>query len=311
MSALEDRIHQSFDAVTLPPEVKEATLTYIESKTASQRIPATEQMPEHHLPEPTTNAVPSMSGAEVPTREVSPVPPYDTSAKPIKSRRRKPLIFTRRAGFALAACLLLCAIGVGGFNAYAEETAIVGVDLNPSIELGVNRFNRVVDARAVNDDGQAVLDEVSVIGLSYEEALAKIAGSEAFSTYIYDDSFINITVVCEDTTQSSYLVEQSDKEIESLPYAGACHQMSSEAHHEAQEAGMGMGRYAAAQVLMDLDPSITLEECSAMTMRQMRDRITELDPDNSYAHHGVSHEGTMNGHGQGKGQGKGHRYGRE
>lgn len=41
----------------------------------------------------------------------------------------------------------------------------------------------------------------------------------------------------------------------------------------AAAAGLGVGRYQAAQELMSLDPSYTLEECVSMTMRQLRDRI--------------------------------------
>ena len=36
----------------------------------------------------------------------------------------------------------------------------VGIDVNPSIELALNRFNIVVETHALNDDGQRTLDEV-------------------------------------------------------------------------------------------------------------------------------------------------------
>ncbi|WP_181861874.1 anti-sigma-I factor RsgI family protein [Slackia isoflavoniconvertens] len=38
-----------------------------------------------------------------------------------------------------------------------QPTAYMGIDVNPSIELGVNRFDVVVCAEGLNDDGEAVL----------------------------------------------------------------------------------------------------------------------------------------------------------
>ena len=38
-----------------------------------------------------------------------------------------------------AACLLLLLIGVGGYQIYFTPTAAISIDINPSIELGVNR----------------------------------------------------------------------------------------------------------------------------------------------------------------------------
>ena len=346
MSDLEARVREAFDAVLLPPEVKKATIAHVfeSDKTAehaeapkrpapehlapeqlapeqlASKRPAPEHLaskrpaPEHLAPEHLASSVQNSSqpSPSAPAQNAPSSSPAHTqnssqpspSAQPVRRRAHG---FTRRAGFALAACLLFALIGIGGYRAYAEETALIGVDLNPSLELGVNRFNRVVGARAINDDGQEVLNEVSVVGLSYDEALANISKSEAFSYYIYDDSFLDITVVCENSSQRSYLMEQSDKKIETLPYAGACNQMSSEEHHRAQSSGMGMGRYAAAQVLMELDASLSFEECKNMTMSELRDHITELNPDSEYAHHGNPSHEVKGEHGHGKGKGQGHR----
>ena len=68
----------------------------------------------------------------------------------------------RRAAIALAACLALTAVGLIGSRLYFEETAFVGIDVNPSIELGINRFDIVVSAKAYNEDGEALLRDVSV-----------------------------------------------------------------------------------------------------------------------------------------------------
>ena len=60
----------------------------------------------------------------------------------------------RRRAFALAmACLTVLLLGGGGYLSYAMPVAAIGVDVNPSIELAVNIFDRVVGVTGYNEDG--------------------------------------------------------------------------------------------------------------------------------------------------------------
>lgn len=218
-----------------------------------------------------------------------------TGIPPQARVHRRPSL-VRRGILALAACLMLCVVGFGGYSVYATETALVGIEVNPSIELGVNQFDVVIAARAYNPDGQQVLDEVSVIGKSYVEALQVITGSTAFLKYVDDTSLVDISVVCENDRQSATLMQESETTIATLPCEGMCNRVSEEDHLAAAEAGMGVGRYEAAQALISLDTEITLQDCQSMSMKEIRQRIEQIDPANSYAWHG---SGARGGHGQG------------
>ena len=171
--------------------------------------------------------------------------------------------FWKRAALAAAACLALVLVGVGGYRWYAEPTALVSVDVNPSVELELNRFDTVMAARGVNADGQALLESVPVAGKTYAEAMDALASSEAFSRYVSDDSYVEITVVCDDAEQARTLEEASGACLASLP----------------------------------CDPSVTLEECARMSMRELRDRIAACG--------GSSESGDAAGSSQGRGAGGG------
>ncbi|MGN1098700.1 MAG: coiled-coil domain-containing protein [Christensenellales bacterium] len=54
--------------------------------------------------------------------------------------------------------------------ANADELTYVGVRINPEIELVVDKDGEVVAANAVNADGETVLCELTLVGLSAEEA---------------------------------------------------------------------------------------------------------------------------------------------
>lgn len=233
----------------------------------------------------------------------------ESTLQAIEQRRptkRKPRMFTRRAGFAIAACTLVCALGFGGFSAYATETAVVGIEVNPSIELGVNLFDIVVDARALNEDAEGVLKTLSVVGKSSGESLALITQSDTFMSYVTQDAYVDIYVICDNIDQSNNLVNQGQTQVNALPCAGSSNHVSAQTHNEASKHGMGVSRYEAAQTLVSLDSMLTIEDCESMSLKEIRLHIAELDPDNEYAWQSGGHQGT---HSQDSAQNGKHRQG--
>jgi len=202
------------------------------------------------------------------------------------------------AKLAVAACLALACLGAGtlAHQWSTAPTAYIGIDLNPSVELEVNRFDKVVGARALNDDGAAVLEELVLIGLPADEALEQVTGSNRFEAYAGDDGFVCITVACENRAQQARLAAYGENCTARLACEGACQTADEDDWAAAQAAGMGMGRYLAAQELMTLDPTVTLEDCSDMTMRELRNSIAAHQEDDP------ADRGPVNGNTGGKGQ---------
>ena len=260
MTDLDTRVRQAFDNVTVPDDVKRGTLTYIAS-------------------------IAEASGVSAETAPAS-------AAAPRKHARAR-IIPLRRAAAALAACLALAFAGFGGF-AYAQPTTYVGIDVNPSIELGVNRFGIVVRVEALNGDGESLLDAVSLTGRGYADALSLLTQSDAFSPYAQEDSYIEISVTSDDARQAEAIRQQSDACLSALPCRGSCHAVDEGTREAAVSAGMGVGRYRAALELVELDPSVTLEECASLSMRELRDRIAALSSGDSEGR-GSGNGGTRGG----------------
>ena len=57
---------------------------------------------------------------------------------------RKRRLFAYRQLAAAAACFMLLVVGWRGYLAYFTSAYAISVDVNPSIELGINQFDRVV-----------------------------------------------------------------------------------------------------------------------------------------------------------------------
>ena len=192
--------------------------------------------------------------------------------KPYRERRSA---LSRMKWAVSAACLtLLIGSGFGGYRLYYTEAATISIDVNPSIELDLNRFGRVVDEVPYGADGETVLREVSLKHLEYEEAMERLLGSEAMQTYLQNNAVVSITLESRNGNSQllenlRYCVDTTLKECHgnvTAEYASVDSHTCSEAHSH----GMSVGKYYAIKELLDVDPGATLEEFKDKSMKEIK-----------------------------------------
>ena len=129
-------------------------------------------------------------------------------AREAQGRQRRSLSGRMRLVPALACCLLVLLAGWGGYHTYFTPSAIISIDVNPSLELGVNRFDKVVSVEGYNEDGAALADAVDVKYMDYAQALTLILDSDAFAPYTAEDAAVSIAVFGSDEQKSSEMLSQ-------------------------------------------------------------------------------------------------------
>lgn len=175
---------------------------------------------------------------------------------------------------ALASVLILLFCG-GGYLTYFTATSSISVDVNPSIELGINRFDKVVSVTGYNDDGNALAQSLNIRFLNYEEAIDQILSNEDMEKYMSENQFVSITVIGKSEEKKEEILDSVSSCTSSYENVH-CSSGNSHKTHEAHEAGMSFGKYEAYLELKELDPDITLEEVKGLSMCQIRDRIDSL-----------------------------------
>lgn len=75
------------------------------------------------------------------------------------SEKRNAWMRAARTAALLAACFILVA-GLGVYQMFFKVDSIVEIDVNPSLELQINRGDRVVRMNALNADGVKILDDL-------------------------------------------------------------------------------------------------------------------------------------------------------
>lgn len=210
-----------------------------------------------------------------------------------RNRRRRPVGYLAVA----AACLVLLLAGLGGYRYYFTPTTYLSVDINPSLELGVNRFDKVVSVRAWNEDGQELVDSLELNLLDYQEALERLVASESIADRLAAGELLSITVAGEDEAQCSRLLAGAEACTAGQENV-RCHHGDAETLEEAHHAGLSLGKYQAFLELQALDPTVTAEDVAGLTMRQIRDWIGSLAQDadsqgkgNGQGHHGEESHG--------------------
>ena len=192
---------------------------------------------------------------------------YQKGGRSFPFRRIRPLL--------AAACLLLV-LCLGGSYLYFTPTAFISVDINPSLELGVNRFGRVVSVEGYNEDGQALADTLDVKYLSYRDALEQILDSQSMAAYL-QDGILSLTVAGENEDQCGEIY-QAMEDCSAGQRNIRCHTSSSDTVSEAHGHGMSVGKYQTYLLLRELDPGITVEDIQGMTMREIYQLIRALAP---------------------------------
>lgn len=178
---------------------------------------------------------------------------------------------------AVAACFILFLFGSwGGYQFYYTEVSIISLDVNPSLEMGLNRFDRVISATAYNDSGYAILNDVPFQGMSYEDALEALGSSSVFQTYLERNEMVEIAV-CSPGKESVILEKLETKLQEILsdrPYVQTlCRGVSREIAQEAHEHDMTPGKYLAFLELRELAPEIVTEDYMECGIGEIRRQI--------------------------------------
>ena len=188
-----------------------------------------------------------------------------------------------------ADCCMLILMVFGGWQLYFKPVSVISIDINPSLELDVNRFDRVVDVKEYNEDGEKL------------DALEEIMDNESVQDYLAQDQVMSIVVAGEDEkkTQTVYSnVEECTQGQENTH----CYHADSEVLEDAHASGLSYGKYMAYLELKELDPDISPGDVQGMTMREIRNRIEELQGN---AIGNGAGGGTDSGNGNGSGSGNG------
>ena len=187
---------------------------------------------------------------------------------------------------AVAACLAVLLLGGGGLlvqQAHAV-TSVVSLDVNPSIELRVNSREKVVSCQALNQEAQAVLEDMDggrdLKGVKADVAVNAIVGSLVRCGYL-DSLSSAILISVEDKDQAR--AQRLQQELTNVAGGALGNsqaavlsqtvQQDKELEKQAKANNISTGKAALIRQAMALNGSLTFEGLAQLSVEELRDLI--------------------------------------
>ena len=119
----------------------------------------------------------------------------------------------------LAMCMI-CLVGMFAYGQYNENYTVASVvefDVNPSIEIEVNKKEKIIGVTPLNEDGKKIIGDMDLIDADVDVAVNAIVGSMLKNGYIStDNNSILVSVKNDNAEEGSKLQERISKNIEEL-----------------------------------------------------------------------------------------------
>lgn len=201
--------------------------------------------------------------------------------KVILMTERKKKIGWVKGAVSAAAVLAIMLAGAAGLRVYSADVAVsstVSLDVNPSIEIKVNKKERVLEVNALNEDGRTVVGDMDFAGSSLDVTVNALVGSMLRNGYLSElANSILVTVDNDDPQKAAKLQEELTASINNLlqtdTFSGAVLSQTvsgdSDLEKLAGEYGITLGKAQLIRELTEKNALYTFEELVSLSINEL------------------------------------------
>ncbi len=210
---------------------------------------------------------------------------------PQKKEEKSGSIFAIRRkviGTLAAACLCMIVLAGGAYTYQnGKVDSVIGIDVNPSVELSVNRKNKVLAAEALNEDAENIMKGMDLKGVNLNVAVNAVIGSLVTHGYLDDlDNAILVTVTNDSVSKASSLRSAvvsdiqntlEEKQLKAVVYDQQVIE-EDEVKQLADEYKISYGKAYFLKELIAQNASLSMDdmkELAPLTMEEIAKEITE------------------------------------
>lgn len=186
---------------------------------------------------------------------------------------------------AIATCCLLVILIIGGgsgvYGYYQTPVSYLSLDINPSVELGINTFGRIVKVQGYNNDGNKILNGINVKGSNVTTAVDTLITSAVKNGYIAKDgsTVIFLTSETDDKNIATNLETEAETGVnEALTSSGEKAEVLKDnvalaRRVEARNLGITPGKLNLIQKLQKVDKEATVGQYKEATVKDIMKSI--------------------------------------
>lgn len=194
----------------------------------------------------------------------------------ISMEKRKNKKLSRILSIAAVFVLLIAGVFLCKNFTGSDAAALVSIDVNPSIELEVDADERIIIARALNDDGKKVLSGMKLEGTDLNTGVNAIVGSMLKNGYIDElRNSVLVSVSGDGSIDTAALEAKLMQEVSSaLDGAGAVvaqnlDDIDDDTRELAERYGISVGKAAFIEKIIELNPTLKVEELAPLSINEL------------------------------------------
>lgn len=185
----------------------------------------------------------------------------------------------RLVGLAACLCLVVCAVvAFQGYRAAHAVYATVSLDVNPSIEIQVDREGHVLGVSPLNEDGEVVVGGMDFSGSDLDVAVTVLVGSMLQNGYLNElANSVLISVDSDDPVRGAALQDQLTAEVDNLlqtdAFSGAVLSQTVARNDELQRLsekhGITIGKAQLVQTVLSENPIRTFDDLASLSVNEL------------------------------------------
>jgi len=184
----------------------------------------------------------------------------------------------------LVVCMLMLTGFAKGYQYYQTPVSYLDVDINPSIELGINGWNRIISADGYNGQGERILEITNVLNKEVETGVKDIVEAADEQGFFAKEGggAVALTSLVDDREEAKELTDNSKKAIEEytseheIDIEVVTEHVALERRDKAKEIGLSAGKLNLIQKLQALDAKVAVEEYKDVSVKEIMKSIREL-----------------------------------
>ncbi|MEG2429875.1 MAG: PepSY domain-containing protein, partial [Oscillospiraceae bacterium] len=196
----------------------------------------------------------------------------------IKSKSKRNLLM----GLSAAAALMLvagCAFGYTGYKKGKTIDSVIALDVNPSIEMKINKSEKVIAIDALNSDAKKIIGDMDLKGTKLDVTVNAIIGSMLKTGYISkDQNSVLVSVQNDDAPKCQELEKKLTDEIKEIlktnSVEGSVMTQTTKADEElaklAKENNISLGKAKLIQTMAKQNNTFTFEELAKMSINDLK-----------------------------------------
>lgn len=202
------------------------------------------------------------------------------------TRQGKTVVFYHMRGLALACACFLLLIGTGWFTQFKMIYSIVNVDVNPSLDIMVNRRDNVLSVKANNQEARELLEGRNYKGWNITEMVESLVDDLALQGYLTNENNV-ILLSVNSKSQRGYSGLQTALPAavtEGLVDYGITPKLflqrlnkDEEAQKQAEQFHISQGRQQFINLLLKQDASLNEENLASMNVEMLIELAEELE----------------------------------